>query len=337
MPVPAVVPRFRGDALIEWADHDYRDPGTGELRIRIAANALCGTDRHQYHAGSPIVPGHEAAGIVVDAGSDTTTPVGTRGVIYLMDYCGECRSCRIGATNQCFAKRGDVGLSTDGGYGPYVVVHETNFFAVDDNLDLATATMLLDVMGTSSHALGRAQLLRPDIESIFVAGAGPIGLGVLVMAKVRFGDDFPVYLSDVSTWRRKFAEDLGAVTFDAGDRAGILGTGADMSFDTAGKEAARSLALAASSRRGGLICIGHGEGLGLDVSADLIAPERAVAGSEYFRFDELPENLELLKRHQDYLSRVITHWLPVSELDSAFRLFFAGQTGKVVVIQETGV
>ncbi|MEV0802435.1 alcohol dehydrogenase catalytic domain-containing protein [Kribbella sp. NPDC050281] len=334
MPVPAVVPRFRGDAKIEWTDHEYREPGAGELRLRIAANAICGTDRHEYYDGSPIVPGHEAAGIVADAGPGTTTAPGTRGVVYLMDFCGECRSCRVGATNQCFAKRGDVGQNTDGGYGPYAVVHESNFFPIGDELDLATATMLLDVMGTSSHALGRAQRIRPDIESIFVAGAGPIGLGLLVMAKVRFGTDFPVFVSDVSNWRRTFAESLGAVSFAADDRDGIIAAGADVSFDSSGRQAARELALAASSRRGGLICVGHGEGLSLDVSRDLIAPERAVLGSEYFRYDELPENLELLRAQTDYIGKVITHRLPVSELSNAFELFFSGQTGKVVITQE---
>ncbi|TDX03561.1 alcohol dehydrogenase catalytic domain-containing protein [Kribbella sp. VKM Ac-2566] len=336
MPVSAVVPRFRGGALIEWADHEYREPGPGELRLRIAANAICGTDRHEYYDGSPIVPGHEAAGIVVDAGPGTTTETGSPGVVYLMDYCGDCRSCRAGATNQCFAKRGDVGQNTDGGYGPYAVVHETNFFAVGNNLDLGTATMLLDVMGTSSHALTRARAIRPDIESIFVAGAGPIGLGLLVMAKVRFGPDFPVYLSDVSAWRRRFAESLGGVTFDAGDNEAILDASPDMSFDSSGKQAARELALKASGKRGGLICVGHGEGLSIDVSRDLIAPERAIVGSEYFRYDELPENLELLERHQDYIGKVITHRMPVGDLDEAFRLFFSGETGKVVVTQEAG-
>jgi threonine dehydrogenase-like Zn-dependent dehydrogenase len=334
VPISAVVPRFRGDARIEWADHEYREPGPGELRLRIAANAICGTDRNEYYGGSSIVPGHEAAGVVLDAGAGTTTPVGSRGVVYLMDYCGDCRSCRAGATNQCFAKRGDVGQNTDGGYGPYAVVHETNFFVVGNDLDLGTATMLLDVMGTSSHALARAQAIRSDIESIFVAGAGPIGLGLLVMAKVRYGADFPVFLSDLSPWRRRFAESLGGITFDAGDRRSILDTGADMSFDSSGKQAARELALAASSRRGGLICVGHGEGISIDVSSDLIAPERAVAGSEYFRYDELPENLELLKEHEDYIGKVITHRMPATDLSEAFRQFMSGESGKVVVTQE---
>ncbi len=71
-----------------------------------------------------------------------------------------------------------MGFTQDGGYGPYELVHETNFFPVDADVGLADATLLLDVMGTSGHANARAQLVRPDIESAYIAGAGPIGLGL---------------------------------------------------------------------------------------------------------------------------------------------------------------
>jgi threonine dehydrogenase-like Zn-dependent dehydrogenase len=334
MSVAARVPRFRGQSVIEWEDHQYREPGPGELRITIAANAICGTDRHEYLSGNPIVPGHEAAGVVSDAGPGTETPVGTPGVIYLMDFCGQCRSCGVGATNQCLAKRGDVGQNTDGGYGPYAIVHESNFFPVPESLDLGTATMLLDVMGTSSHAIARARQLRTDIESAYVAGAGPIGLGLLVMLKVRFGRTFPVTISDLSPWRLKVAADLGGHPVDAADRDAVFAAAADVSFDSSGRQAARELALAATGKRGALICVGHGEGITIDVSSDLIGPERAVLGSEYFRFDEMGENLQLLLDNEDYISQVITHRIPVSRIEEAFELFFSGESGKVVVTQE---
>ena len=107
-----------------------------------------------------------------------------------------------------------------------------------------------------------------------------------------------------------------------------------MAFDATGKEAARRLALTALDKRGSLICVGHGEGLTLNVSADLISPERAVLGSEYFRFDEMAENLQLLLANQELVSRVITHQLPVASLQEAFELFLSGNTGKVVVTQD---
>ena len=334
MPQQALVPRFTGGGAISFEQHTYPDPGPGELLISIRANAICGTDRNEYLNGTSIVPGHEAAGVVAARGEGTTVAVGTRGVIYLMDYCGTCRSCLIGSTNQCTAKRADVGQTSDGGYGPWALVHESNFFPVSDDVPLSTATMLLDVMGTSSHALGRAEMVRPDIESIYIAGAGPIGLGLLVMAKIRYGNDFPVFISDISPWRRSFAASFDAEALDASDEESVRRVRPDMAFDATGKEAARRLALTALGQRGALVCVGHGEGLSLNVSADLIAPERAVLGSEYFRFDQIADNLRLLTAHQALVSRVITHVLPVQQISEAFGLFLSGQTGKVVVTQD---
>jgi threonine 3-dehydrogenase len=47
-----------------------------------------------------------------------------------------------------------MGFTQDGRYGLFEVVHETNFFPVPSDLSAAEATLLLDVMGTGSHALG---------------------------------------------------------------------------------------------------------------------------------------------------------------------------------------
>ena len=334
MAYSAQVPRFRGSGLIEFEPYEYPAPDTGRLLVAVGANAICGTDRHEFYQGSPIVPGHEAAGVVLEASPGTSVRPGTRGAVYLMDFCGHCRSCRLGATNQCLAKRADVGQTSDGGYGPYLLTHETNFFPIDDETTLPEATMLLDVMGTSGHAVERAQLLRPDIESVYIAGAGPIGLGLLVMCKIVFGPDLPIAVADVSPWRLANAETFGATAIDARDEPTVAAFAPDVAFDSSGRQSARELALRSLSKRGSLICVGHGETVTIDVSRDLIAPERAVVGSEYFRFDEMAVNLERLSRHRELVRRVITHTYDVSEIQTAFELFFAGETGKVVVTQD---
>jgi threonine dehydrogenase-like Zn-dependent dehydrogenase len=79
--------------------------------------------------------------------------------------------------------------------------------------------------------------------------------------------------------------------------------------------------------------VGHGEGLELTISPDLIAPERAILGSEYFQYDELPTNLDYLQKNRAYLSQIITHRFPIQEIQAAFELFFSSNTGKVVVEQ----
>ena len=328
-PDTMIVPRFSGGGRIDFGEKPMPTPGQGQLLVQVKANALCGSERGQFRDGSAVTPGHEASGIVAEAGPGTKTPIGTPGVIFLMDFCGLCRSCRGGFTNQCEAKRADMGFSQDGGYGPYALIHENIFFPVPEDLPLSEATLLLDIMGTGGHALTQAQKVRRDIESVRIAGAGPIGLGVLAMAKLLLGPDVPVYITDTVPYRLALAENLGGIPLTSLERGPVV----DIAIDTSGKEAARRSALDALGKRGVLVCVGHGQGLTLDVSPELIAPERTVLGSEYFRYDELPANLERLKAHRPYLAQIITHRFGVGDIQIAFETFFRGETGKVVIVQ----
>ena len=331
------VPRFLGEGCIDWADVPVPEPGAGELLIRVGANALCGTERLQYRFGARVTPGHEAAGEVVAVGPDTTVPVGARGAVYLMEYCGTCRSCAGGHTNQCLHKARDFGFTVDGGYAPFELVSERCFFPVGNDLPLDEATMLLDVMGTSAHAFGRARLIHDDIESILIKGAGPIGLGLVAMAPLVLGDGVKVFVADMAPYRLSLCEELGAVPINIGtdEVAGVLADHGldrvDAAFEAAGKADARRTGLDALGKRGVLVCVGHGQGLEIKVSPDLIAPERGILGSEYFRYDELAPNLDLLMANRDRLRRIITHRFPLKNIGEAFETFVAGETGKVVI------
>ncbi len=333
------VPQFRGAGQITFGEKPIPVPGPGELLIAVRANALCGSERGQFLNGSPVTPGHEAAGIVAAAGPGCSTPVGAAGVIFLMSFCGRCRSCVRGFTNQCLAKLGDMGFTRDGGYGPYELVPERIFFPVDDDLPLAEATMLLDVMGTGSHALRRAQLVHSDIESVAITGAGPVGLGVLAMSRLLFGEQLPVLIADHVPYRLELAARLGGTPVDLAEQTLLdavcehTGGSVDLAVDASGKSVARQACIEALAQRGVLVCVGHGERLELQVSSDLIAAERAVLGSEYFRYDELADNLRLLREHRAYLSQIITHRFPIEAIDEAFAVFWAGDTGKVVIEQ----
>ncbi|HJQ29485.1 MAG TPA: alcohol dehydrogenase catalytic domain-containing protein [Rubrobacter sp.] len=339
IPAEMLVPGFLGRGEIGFVTKPVPEPGSGELLIQVRANALCGSERWQFFDGSGVTPGHEATGVVAGRGPNTSTAVGTHGVVYLMDFCGECRSCVLGFTNQCLNKRGDIGFNRDGGYGLYVLVSESAFFPIGDGVPLAEATMLLDVMGTTGHAIKRGLRLREDVRSLGIAGAGPIGLGTLAMAKILLGQDLPVAISDLSPYRLDLARRLGGSVIDLRNKTladGLREHGleaVDLAIDTSGKEAARRSLLGSLSKRGVLVCAGHGETLSLDVSRDLIEPERAVLGSEYFRYGELASNLKILRENLPYLSRIITHRFALRDIKEAFDLFFRGETGKVLVEQ----
>ncbi|MEV6282601.1 alcohol dehydrogenase catalytic domain-containing protein [Kribbella sp. NPDC051770] len=316
-----------GGGRVEFREVERPVAGPGELVVRCRANAICGSDRGAFAGGVEVVQGHEAAGEVVAAGEGTTTAVGTRGVVYLMVFCGECRSCRAGATNVCLDKRGDMGFNRAGGLGPYAVVEERVFFPVDERVPFATATALLDVMGTSGHALDRALMVRPEIEDLYVAGVGPVGLGVLLMAKLRFGADFPVYVSDPSQWRLDFAAGMGGTPVQEPPLV-------DAAVDASGRTEARQTAVRRLGRRGVLVCVGHGQGLELDVSRDLVSNEAAVIGSEYFPYADFVRNHQLLLENLEAVSQLITHEFALADTQAAFETFLGGETGKVVVTQD---
>ena len=338
IPSNCKVPVFAGNKQIKFGEKPVPQPGPGQLLMRVQANALCGSERPQFFDGTSTTPGHEAAGTIVAAGACTHTAIGTTGVVFLMDFCGQCRSCKLGFTNQCLQKRGDMGFNKDGGYGQYELIHESIFFPAS-GFSATEATLLLDIMGTGGHAIERCQLMRPDIESLLVLGAGPIGLGVLMMAKIILGNRVKIYLTDIVPYRLKLAEQLGGLPINATKgsiKDGLKSHGADaadVAVDTSGKQVAREEGHRALAQRGSLICVGHGEGISLKVSPDIIAPERSVVGSEYFRFDELPANLRRLTQHRSYLNQIITHRFGVDEIQKSFELFFGGETGKVIIEQ----
>src|ERR1017187_10641414 len=128
MPANCRVPAFVGNKQINFIEKTVSQPGLGQLLLKVHANALCGSERPQFFDGTPTTPGHEAAGTVVAAGANTHTTIGTTGVVFLMDFCGQCRSCKLGFTNQYLQKRGDMGFNKDGGYGQYELIHESIFF-----------------------------------------------------------------------------------------------------------------------------------------------------------------------------------------------------------------
>jgi threonine dehydrogenase-like Zn-dependent dehydrogenase len=137
----------------------------------------------------------------------------------------------------------------------------------------------------------------------------------------------------------KLAEQLGGLPINVSQStisAGLKVHGvdsADMAVDTSGKQVAREEGHRALAQRGSLICVGHGEGITLKISPDIIAPERSVVGSEYFRYDELATNFRRLTQHRSYLNQIITHRFGVAEIQKSFELFFGGETGKVIIEQ----
>lgn len=78
--------------------------------------------------------------------------------MYLVAYCGGCRMCRRGETGACLRKERMISFTHDGAYAEYLLAPERCVLPIDPGMDLDLATMLLDVVGTTMHAVRRTRL-----------------------------------------------------------------------------------------------------------------------------------------------------------------------------------
>ncbi len=162
-------------------------PGPGEVLVRIRRAGVCGTDLHIFEGSHPFleyprVIGHELAGEVEETGPGCEIAAGQQ--VYVIPYisCGVCVACRHGKTN-CCQRIAVLGVHIDGGMADYIAVPERNVAAADGvTLDQAA---MVEFLAIGAHAARRAHPAKGD--RVLVVGAGPIGLGCMIFAKLRGG------------------------------------------------------------------------------------------------------------------------------------------------------
>ncbi|HZZ25607.1 MAG TPA: zinc-binding alcohol dehydrogenase family protein [Roseiarcus sp.] len=162
-------------------------PGPGEVLVRIRRAGVCGTDLHIYEGTHPFleyprVIGHELSGEVEETGPGCAIAVGQK--VFIIPYlsCGACVACRRGKTN-CCQRIAVLGVHIDGGMADYVCVPERNVAAADGvTLDQAA---MIEFLAIGAHAVRRANPRKGD--RVLVVGAGPIGAGCMLFAKLHGG------------------------------------------------------------------------------------------------------------------------------------------------------
>ncbi len=183
-------------------------PAAGEVRLRVLAAGICGSDLHNFRTGQwmsrlPVTPGHEFAGEVIEIGAGVSgfTP-GDRVVADSRSPCGACAQCRAGRANLCLSL-GYVGEVCDGGFAEQVVLPASLLLPVDRTLAPEVAA-LAEPVAVALHALKR---LDPKMqEPILVAGGGPIG-GLVALLLDHFGFG-PVLLAEKQPRRRALLADV---------------------------------------------------------------------------------------------------------------------------------
>jgi threonine 3-dehydrogenase len=227
------------DGLSLKSDVKVPQVGVGEVKIRVIATAVCGTDKSIYNSArsagiknemrrylaetkySPIVIGHEFCGIVeeVAPGIDSNNadlPPELR--IEPGDYvtaemhlaCGRCALCRTGNEHICINVK-VKGVHMDGCFAQQVVVPYKNVILLGKGGDTSEIPMrigaMLDAFGNAVHTVQEADVTG---KSVAILGAGPLGLMATFLCRA-FGAT-RIYLTEAADQERRFklATEYGA-------------------------------------------------------------------------------------------------------------------------------
>ena len=197
-------------------DRDVPEPevGINDVKIRVLATGICGTDLHIYEWDSwaqktlqlPLVIGHEFVGEIVEVGTNVTDfhpgdRVSGEGHV----VCGRCRNCLAGRRHLCANTRG-VGVNRPGAFAEYIVLPMTNIWRHAPDVPLEVAA-IFDPFGNAVHTALAFPVLGEDV---LITGAGPIG--IMAAAVVAHAGARYVVITDPNPYRRELAKVAGGVT-----------------------------------------------------------------------------------------------------------------------------
>jgi 2-desacetyl-2-hydroxyethyl bacteriochlorophyllide A dehydrogenase len=248
----------------------------GEVRLAVSHVGICGTDYHIFEGKHPFlqyprVMGHEISARVAEAGSGSPFAPGELVIVNPYIACGRCIACRKDKPNCCMAIK-VLGVHTDGAFCDEIVVPETNVYPAGGLTPEQAATV--EFLAIGAHAVRRAG--PADDGRALVIGAGPIGLGTALFARI---EGFEVTFADVSEERLAVARDRFGFESSllAGDGALAAGMeltgneGFDAVFDATGN---------ARSMNSALPFVAHG---GVLVFVSVVKDEIAFADPEFHK------------------------------------------------------
>jgi threonine dehydrogenase-like Zn-dependent dehydrogenase len=324
------VARFHGEGVIEFEDVVMPPLKEGWLRIRVAVCALCGSDKRLLAAGSPVVPGHELAGTVVDCAAVAGPEAGTRVLVYIPVFCGECKACLQGQTNRCFRLEQLIGWQVDGGFADLVDIPAQCAFPIPDDISFEIAVLGLDTIGTAAHGLRMGiRTQEGQVSTALVIGCGPLGLGVIAVAQ-ELGIK-TVYAFDPNRDRLGMAMELGAV--EATDLETI--NQFQMAVEVSGSASGRELAQRVTEPGGAILALGESnEPYSMPANPRWRRTDCFTVRSFYFPRVELDANWDLLRRHGARLKDAIMSATSLDELPETFERFTTGEYIKPYVKRE---
>lgn len=341
---------YRGPEDLRVEERPEPEPGPGEAVLEVAACGICGTDlriaagQHRaYGDDSAIgrIPGHEVAGTIVSAGRDTGLREGTKAFIAPNVGCGECRACRLGRVNLCERPQA-IGITRDGGFAERLLlgadlIAQGNVIELPDDADprvLSLAEPLACVLRGSEAC----SIRRGDV--VLIAGAGPIGVMHLLVAKLV--EPAAVIVSEPSAERRAQAERFGAdrvVDPGAEDLAEVVremsgGLGADVVITAAPAAVAQRQALELAAKAGRINFFGglpRGRST-VELDTNLIHyKELVVTGTTANTNEDCRKAVELITSGAVDVGALLSARESLERADRAFAAAASGEVMKVVI------
>lgn len=204
------------------ADLPTPAPNDGQILVEVSVCGACHTDLDEAEGRlkptkSPIVPGHQVVGKVVDKGKAVTKhKIGDRvGITWLFSSCGECEFCRMGSENLCNRAKW-TGKDANGGYAEFMVIGEDFAYPIPERFSDSQAAPLL-----CAGVIGYRTLRLADIkdgQKIGLFGFGASAHIVIQIIKYKFPNS-PVFVFTKTAKHAELAKNLGAVwTGFSGDK-----------------------------------------------------------------------------------------------------------------------
>jgi len=342
----ALLKQKPGPGHVALADVPEPTAGPGQVKIRVRAAGVCGSDLHILHDDiklnlrPPVVMGHEFAGVVEATGAGVTGFAPGEAVVSETTFrsCGVCRHCRADRYNLCPGKE-LIGYVHNGCFAEFCVVPAERVHRMPAALSFNEAA-LCEPLACCVHAAGEQTAIGPG-DTVAVAGVGTIGL---LSAQVARSSGAKVILlgTDVDTERFSVGADLGfedRVNVQQDDplaavHAATEGEGADVFLECSGAPAAARTGLAVL-RRGGRFCQIGLFGVPLEIDFEQVAyKELTVTGSIGSRRSSWETALRLLASGDVRVGSLAADPLPLDAWQEAFRRFEKKQGLKFLLSPE---
>ena len=360
MSVRAAVLHELGKPL-DIEDIELEPTGPDQVRVRIAASGVCHSDlsvvRGRLPHPTPVVLGHEGAGVVTEVGSAVTrVQPGDHVVLDWIPACGVCAFCKRGEIHLCAdavtatfsspygSLRGEPlfrGLGT-ATFATETLTLERAVVPIDPDIPLEVAALVGCAITTGVGAvLNTAKL--PAGATVAVIGCGGVGLSVVMGA--RYAGAARIIAIDLSAERREIAASLGAT--DLLDGSGDVGAavrdltdgGVDYAFEVVGLPPTLEMAWNCTRRGGTTVAVGAGspdESLSFSMF-DLFYHSKSLIGCVYGSADperDFPRFLGMWRDGQLPIDRLVTERITLDEINDAFAAMEAGEGARSVIVND---